>query len=400
MFVSAIIAAGGRGTRLGAAMPKQMLSLGNRTILQRSFDVIEGHDLVSEIVVALPSDLASAPPPYLISATKPVRIVNGGWRRQDSVARAFAQISSLADVIVVHDAARPFATPELFTRVIDAAARGGAAIAALQAIDTVKETTAAPGIRIVARTLPRDSIYLAQTPQAFTRLVLQEAIELGQRSIGPATDEASLAEEAGHSVRLVEGERTNVKITTELDLRVSESLIERPSPDGGATAASLRIGTGYDLHRLERGKRLIIGGVEIPHDTGLAGHSDGDVLCHAVTDAILGAAAAGDIGRHFPDTDPEWKGANSIALLASAVDIVRLAGYAVVNIDAVVIAERPKLLPHVPAMRAALAKAVGIDVSAVSVKGKTNEQLGELGRNEAIAVHAVALLAQRPQPRA
>ena len=148
------------------------------------------------------------------------------------------------------------------------------------------------------------------------------------------------------------------------------------------------------MHRLEAGKPLIIGGVRIPHDTGLAGHSDADVLCHAVTDAILGAAGAGDIGQHFPDTDPKWKGADSIELLKGAMAIVRAAGYSVSNVDAVIIAERPKLAPHVPAMRANLAQALGIETSAVSVKGKTNEKVDALGRNEAIAVHAVALLSR------
>ena len=162
---------------------------------------------------------------------------------------------------------------------------------------------------------------------------------------------------------------------------------------------SPRVGTGYDLHRLEPGRPLIIGGVQIPHEAGLAGHSDADVLCHAVTDAILGAAGEGDIGQHFPDTDPKWKGANSIEMLASAVEIVRAAGYAVANVDAVVIAERPKLLPHIPTMRVNLARAIGIDCRLVSVKGKTNEKIDALGRNEAIAVHAVALLAVSPKPQ-
>ncbi len=161
---------------------------------------------------------------------------------------------------------------------------------------------------------------------------------------------------------------------------------------GFGTNPPARVGTGYDLHRLEAGRPLIIGGVDVPHETGLAGHSDADVLCHAVTDAILGAAAAGDIGQHFPDTDPKWKGANSIELLKGAVAVVRAAGYAVANVDAVIIAERPKLAPHIPAMRANLAQAIGTDVSAVSVKGKTNERVDALGRNEAIAVHAVVLL--------
>ena len=403
MFVSAILAAAGRGTRLGSATPKQMLALGERTILQRSFDIIDGHDQIDEIVIALPPDLAKSPPPFLVSSRKPVRIVDGGFRRQDSVAKAFAQVSKSAGVIVIHDAARPFATADLFTRVIEAAVKGGAAIAALQASDTVKEATAAPGVRIVARTIARESIYLAQTPQAFSRNVLEPAIARGRESIGPATDEASLAEQAGHSVRLVDGEATNIKITTPHDLRVSEALSGTdagPIPNPQSVIA--RVGTGYDLHRMEAGRPLIIGGVSIPHETGLAGHSDADVLCHAVTDAILGAAAAGDIGQHFPDTDPKWKGANSIELLKGAVAIVRAAGYAVANIDAVVIAERPKLAPHIAAMRANLAQAIGIDVSAISVKGKTNEKVDALGRNEAIAVHAVALLtltsALSPQP--
>jgi 2-C-methyl-D-erythritol 4-phosphate cytidylyltransferase / 2-C-methyl-D-erythritol 2,4-cyclodiphosphate synthase len=396
MFVSAILAAGGRGTRLGAAGPKQLLALGNRTILQRSFDVIDGHDEIHEIVIALPADLATSPPPFLISSNKSVRIVDGGSRRQDSVANAFAQISRRADVIVIHDAARPFASPDLFSRVIDAAAKGGAAIAALQASDTIKEATAAPGVRIVARTIARESIYLAQTPQAFTRQVLAAAIQRGLEMAGTATDEASLAEQAGHPVRLVDGEPANIKITTEQDLMVSKALLG--IRDQGLEISRLpRVGTGYDLHRLEPGRPLIIGGVEIPHDAGLAGHSDADVLCHAVTDAILGAAGQGDIGEHFPDSDPAWKGANSIELLSRAVEMVRRAGYAVANVDTVVIAERPKLLPHIPAMRANLARAIGIDPSMISVKGKTNEKIDALGRNEAIAVHAVALLAFSPK---
>ncbi len=392
MFVSAILAAAGRGTRLGSATPKQMLALGDRTILQRSFEIVESYDGIDEIVVALPPELASAPPPYLSSDRKPVRIVDGGLRRQDSVANAFAQVSNRAGVIVVHDAARPFATADLFSRVIDAAASGGAAIAALQASDTVKEAAGATGAQVVvARTLARESIYLAQTPQAFERRVLEDAIAFGRKTAGTATDEASLAEQAGHPVTLVDGERANIKITTQQDLDVSNAILGTGRP-GSAGVSTPRVGTGYDLHRLEAGRPLIVGGVRIPHDTGLAGHSDADVLCHAVTDAILGAAAAGDIGHHFPDTEPRWQGADSIELLKAAVEIVRSAGYAVSNVDAVVIAERPKLAPHIPAMRSNLARAIGIETSLVSVKSKTNEKVDALGRNEAIAVHAIALV--------
>jgi 2-C-methyl-D-erythritol 4-phosphate cytidylyltransferase/2-C-methyl-D-erythritol 2,4-cyclodiphosphate synthase len=394
MFVSAILAAGGRGTRLGVATPKQMLQVGGRPILQHSFEVIEAHGKIDEIVIALPRDIALSPPPYLISTRKPVRIVDGGSRRQDSVANAFAQISDRATVVVVHDAVRPFATADLFSRVIDEAARGGAAIAALQASDTIKEATAAPGVRIVARTIARESIYLAQTPQAFTRQVLQDAIHFGRQSTGHATDEAALAEGAGHPVRLVDGESTNIKITTAHDLNVSNSIFGLKESGSGMRPAS-RVGTGYDLHRLEPGRELIIGGVHIPHESGLLGHSDADVLSHAVTDALLGAAGAGDIGQHFPDTDRQWKGASSLDLLTRATAMVAAAGYVVSNVDAVIIAERPKLAPHIPSMRANLAQALGVDVSAVSVKGKTNEQIDALGRNEAIAVHAVALITKK-----
>src|SRR5688572_32236008 len=264
MIVSAILAAAGRGTRLGAAAPKQMVMLGGRTILQHSFDLLNLHEQIEEIVIALPRDLAHTPPAYLISSQKPVRIVDGGTRRQDSVANAFEHVSKTAGIIVIHDAARPFATAGLFTRVIDAAAKGGAAIAALQASDTVKEATAAPGLKIIARTIVRESIYLAQTPQAFSRAVLEDALARGRQSIGSATDEAALAEEAGHSVRLVDGESTNIKITTPHDLHVSEALLDDAERTAPSQFRIPRVGTGYDLHRLEAGKRLIIGGVDIP----------------------------------------------------------------------------------------------------------------------------------------
>ena len=229
MFVSAILAAGGRGVRLGGTTPKQLLPLGDRTILQRSFDTLDSHERINEIIVALPTDLAATPPAFLTSGSKWVRIVDGGQRRHDSVANAFARISPGADVIVIHDAARPFATGALFSRVIDAAAKDGAAIAALQSSDTVKEGSGGADARMVKRTIDRDSIYLAQTPQAFARKVLAEAISLGKR-FATATDEASLVEKAGYPVRLVEGEAGNIKITTAQDLRISEALVGSPKP--------------------------------------------------------------------------------------------------------------------------------------------------------------------------
>jgi 2-C-methyl-D-erythritol 4-phosphate cytidylyltransferase/2-C-methyl-D-erythritol 2,4-cyclodiphosphate synthase len=321
------------------------------------------------------------------------------------VANAFAAASAESDLIVIHDAARPFASADLVARTIAAAAESGAAVAALQARDTVKRAAEGPpeGGHYVQATLPRESIFLVQTPQAFRREVLYAALALGEREGLDATDEAALAERAGHRVRLVEGEPANIKITTPDDLPIAE-VIARGEIGGAAERGigapgviKVRAGIGYDLHRLVAGRPLILGGVTIPFERGLAGHSDADAVCHAITDAVLGAAAAGDIGRHFPDTDPRWKGASSVDLLRRAAAIVRERGLEIENVDASVIAERPKLAPYVDAMRANVSAALGIVLDRVSIKGKTNEGVGELGRGEAIAVHAIAVLRAGPE---
>jgi 2-C-methyl-D-erythritol 4-phosphate cytidylyltransferase/2-C-methyl-D-erythritol 2,4-cyclodiphosphate synthase len=382
VFVSAIIAAGGRGLRFGGASPKQLLTLGGRPILARSVDAFVACEAISEIVVALPADLAAAPPPYLQQRSKPVTIVSGGDQRRASVANAFARVSDRAELVVIHDAARPLVTDDLIRRTVAAASETGAAIAAIRAHDTVKQTDSAGAI---TATLPRERIYLAQTPQAFRVSVLRDALRLD----GDATDEAMLAEQAGHAVRVVDGDPRNLKITTPDDLTMAEYFT------GAMHAPALRIGNGYDLHRLVAGRPLILGGVRVPFEKGLEAHSDGDVICHAVTDAVLGAAGAGDIGRHFPDTDLAWKNADSIELLRRASSIVGNAGFAIVNVDVVVIAQKPKLAPHVDAIRTNLAGALGCDASQVSVKGKTNEGVDSMGAGESIAVHAVALVSRR-----
>jgi len=392
MHVTAIIAAGGRGERLGGGVPKQLIPVGGRSLLERSVSIFQGHPAIDEIVVALPGDLVADPPPYLRVSVKPLRLVAGGARRQDSVLNAFNAASQASDVIVIHDAARPFATADLVTRTIAAAMETGAAVAAVAASDTVKRVAAgaselAPGP--VVETIPRETIYLAQTPQAFKRDVLRDAIAFAQTGVD-VTDEATLAERAGHRVQIVAGEATNIKITTPSDLPVAETFA-----GSAMSAATTRVGTGYDLHRLVEGRLLTLAGVTIPFEKGLAGWSDADAIAHAVTDAVLGAAGAGDIGGHFPDTDPQWKGASSIDLLRRASEIVTSRGFVVVNLDVVVIAERPKLAGFVDAMRRNLADAVGIRAADVSIKGKTNEGVGELGRGEAIAVHAVALVRSR-----
>ena len=405
MHVTAIIAAGGRGERFGGSLPKQLVLVGGRSILQRSVAAFVEHPAVTDLLVALPEDIRSNPPPYLMSAAKPIGIVAGGARRQDSIVNAFRASNPRADLVVIHDAARPFASADLISRTIAAAADAGAALAAVRSRDTVKRSAGRDGtggFERVAETLARDSIFLAQTPQAFRRDVLRDALA----RTDDATDEAALAERAGHQVALVDGEETNIKITTPADLLLAEAIASGGGvahgagsvPDGASgvpkPARTGRAGIGYDLHRLVDGRPLILGGVTIPFERGLAGHSDADAVCHAVTDAILGAAGAGDIGAHFPDTDPAWKGASSVDLLRRAVELVHARGLGVGNVDVTVVAERPKLAPYIDRMRAVVADALGITIDRVSIKGKTNEGLDAIGRGEAIAVHAIALVRQ------
>jgi 2-C-methyl-D-erythritol 4-phosphate cytidylyltransferase/2-C-methyl-D-erythritol 2,4-cyclodiphosphate synthase len=378
MHVTAIIAAAGAGRRLGGAVPKQLLEIGGRSILQHSVDAFLSHDRVTEVIVVLPGSLAAAPPPWIASAGARARVVEGGTRRQDSVANAFDRVDARSDVVLVHDGARPFVTPDLISRSIDAAVAHGAAIVAVAVADTVKRVD---GSGVVAETLPRETIFLAQTPQAFRRAVLGDAIALGRAGV-EATDEAMLAEKAGHPVHVIRGDTANVKITTAADLEAARR---------GLHLAG-RIGTGYDLHRLVEGRPLILGGVRIPSPFGALGHSDADVVCHAATDAILGAAALGDIGRHFPDTDPAWKDASSLDLLRRAAAMAREAGFEVVNLDVVVVLERPRIAPLLERVREGVAGAVGVPVDRISVKGKTNEGVDAIGRGEAIAAHAVAML--------
>lgn len=382
MRVTAIIAAAGAGTRLGGDVPKQLRELGGRSILERSVDAFAGHPAIAETIVVLPPGLAAAPPAWLRERGPRVRVVAGGARRQDSVANGYDAVDTSADIVLVHDAARPFVTADVISRVIEAAAAHGAAIAAVPVSDTVKRVGSRGSEPVIVETIPRDALYLAQTPQGFASDVLRDAVALGRSGV-EATDEAALAERAGHHVLIVNGAQSNVKITTAEDLEAAgRSVVSEPG----------RVGTGYDLHRLVPGRRLILGGVDIPAEAGALGHSDGDVVCHAVTDALLGAVCAGDIGEHFPDSDPKWKDASSVGMLKQIAGLVRSRGFAPVNVDVVVILERPKLGAYRSQIAQSLASALGISADAVGIKAKTNEGVDAVGRGEAIAAHAVALL--------
>lgn len=388
MRVTAIIAAGGAGRRLGAAVPKQLLDVAGQSMLARSVRAFDTHPEVHDIIVALPAELVDEARSRVGEVKGGIAFVAGGTTRQDSVARAFDRVSHATDVVLVHDAARPFVTPDVISRTIAGAAAHGAAIAAIPVTDTVKRVAGGSNGDVIAETLPRDAIFLAQTPQGFRRRVLGDAVALGRAGVD-ATDEAGLAEQAGHPVRIVAGDADNVKITTTADLEAARA---RESTDG---RHATRAGLGYDLHRLVAGRPLILGGVTIPSEIGALGHSDADAACHAATDAILGAASLGDIGRHFPDNDPQWKGASSILLLERAAALVREAGFDVLNVDVVVILERPRIAAFVDRIRAGLAGALGIAADLVSVKGKSNEGVDAVGRGEAIAAQAVALVRGR-----
>jgi 2-C-methyl-D-erythritol 4-phosphate cytidylyltransferase/2-C-methyl-D-erythritol 2,4-cyclodiphosphate synthase len=379
MTVGVVIVAAGRGDRMGTPVPKQLLDLGGRPILQHSVRLFDRHPAVSELVVVLPADRVIEAAALVGPTTRRCQVVGGGLRRQDSVLAGAGALSGLVDVVLVHDAARPFVDDQLVDRVLSGVAERGAAVPAIAARDTVKQRDPLTGC--VSRTIARDDVWLAQTPQGFRRNVLEAAFAEAARG-GDATDEAVLAERAGFPVAIVEGDPRNMKITTPDDLINARARV----------SAAPRVGTGYDLHRLADGRPLVLAGVVVSPDRGPIGHSDGDVVCHAIVDALLGAAAAGDIGRHFPDTDPAWKGAAGLDLLSRAVAIVGGAGLRPASVDCTIVLERPKLAPHIDAIRASVAAALGVEASAVGLKAKTNEGVDAVGRGEAVAAHAVAVL--------
>jgi 2-C-methyl-D-erythritol 4-phosphate cytidylyltransferase/2-C-methyl-D-erythritol 2,4-cyclodiphosphate synthase len=379
--VAGIVAAGGSGMRAGVA--KQWLVLGGETVLRRAARALAACPAVDELLVVVPPGEESRGAAELSTLGKPVRAVAGGPARADSVRNGLAAADG-AGVVLVHDAARPFATPDLAARVAEAAARDGAALAAVAVTDTVKRAAAERDLR-VAQTLDRRTLWLAQTPQGFRRDLLVRAYDAAGAAAADATDECSLVERLGAPVTLVPGEPGNFKITGPGDVERARAALEAP----------VAMGVGYDTHRFSPGRRLVLGGVEFEGD-GLLGHSDADVCTHAIGDAILGAAGLGDLGRHFPDTDPRWKGVSSLLLLREIARMAAERGWSVGNCDVTLAAKRPKIAPRSEEMRARLAEALGIAPAQVNVKATTGEGMGFVGREEGIAAHAVALLVRHP----
>jgi 2-C-methyl-D-erythritol 4-phosphate cytidylyltransferase/2-C-methyl-D-erythritol 2,4-cyclodiphosphate synthase len=285
--------------------------------------------------------------------------------------------------VIVHDGVRPLVSEEMITRVVAAAADSGAASIGVPAKDTIKETTEE---NIVATTLPRQNLWQTQTPQAFQYDLLCRAYAKAERDHFCGTDDASLVERTGVKVRMIAGSYENIKITTPEDLIMAEALMKEKIKE----RIIYRSGLGYDSHRFAPGRPLILGGVEISFDRGLLGHSDADALLHAVCDALLGMAGAGDIGRHFPDTDETFKNISSLILLGRVKQIIEAKGMSINNIDVTVMMEKPKLAPYAGAMAANIARTLNISEAAVNIKAKTNEGMGFVGREEGVAVLAIA----------
>lgn len=392
MNVDVVVVAAGSGERLGHGVPKAFVEIGGTPLLVWGLRAAAGL-APRRTVVVVPSEGRDGWERGVRehsggTGLGDVFTAAGGATRQASVRAGLEALTvasgggvgDASGLVVVHDAARPLAGPALWRRVAEAAERWGAAVPVLPVTDCLKEVD---GDGAVLRTVPRGGLVRVQTPQAFRFAWLWEAHESAEAEDAP--DDAALVEARGRSVRTVDGDPDNLKVTYPRDL---EEVARRL----GSGPTTCRVGYGYDAHPLVEGRRLVLGGVEIPADAGLQGHSDADVLAHAIADALLGAAALGDIGDQFPADDQRWKDADSMELLATVVERVAVRGLRVHNVDATVVAERPRLNPHLGVMRDRLAERLGVSREAVNVKATRMEGLGSIGRGEGIVAHAVAAL--------
>ena len=389
-----MITAAGQGSRMGLELPKQFINIGPRgeTILESTVKIFDDCPAVDEILITANRDYLARTGELCAPFRKVRGIVEGGRERQDSV-RAGLRRTSDDGLILVHDAARPFVTEAVILRVLACAYESGAAVPVVPVRDTIRQSARQSAISAwvacdraevdvsVSETLDRTRLFRVQTPQGFRTELLKQAYCEAYKAGFYGTDEAGLVERFAAPVRMVRGEEANKKITTREDLP--------------AVQKDVRIGHGYDVHRLTEERALILCGESIPHERGLLGHSDADVALHALMDAMLGAAALGDIGRIFPDSDDRYKGISSMKLLEKVCRLIDEKGFAVGNADITVIAQQPKLAPYIPRMRAHVARALGVEEDCVNVKATTTERLGFAGREEGIAAEAVCLLRQK-----
>lgn len=388
MFNAAvIIPAGGLGLRMAAGRPKQFIELGGIPVLARTAALFRTLTEIREIVVVVPASHLQETREMLDRFTPgPIVLVAGGKTRQESVQSGLAVVSPGIEMVVVHDGVRPLLEPELLTACLAAAAETGAAMLAVPVKDTVKEVKAG---MVVARTVDRRDLWLAQTPQVARRDLMDKAFASALLENFAGTDEAALLERIGCDIRIVMGSERNLKITRPDDLSLAEALLkDRLEP----VSTSIRVGHGYDAHRLGKDRPLILGGVDIPFEFGLLGHSDADVLLHALCDAMLGAAGLGDIGQHFPDSDPALKGISSLLLLEMVVEKLSSQGFKLVNADVTVVAQRPKLASYFPHMQENMARVCRVACERINLKATTTEKMGFTGREEGIAAHTVVLV--------
>jgi len=380
---AAILVAAGRGLRAGAGGPKQYRMIGGQTVIFRAMAAFCHHpDVATVQPVVNPDDVALFND--AVASLRHAPPANGGATRQASVhAGLESLVGEKPDIVLIHDAARPFVTAAVISRAIDAAGRTGAAVPAIAVTDTIKQVGDSGD---VVGTPERARLRIAQTPQAFRYDVILEAHRRAARDgRSDFTDDAALAEWAGLTVATFEGDAANMKLTTPEDFVREEARL-------GAMLGDIRTGTGYDVHAFGEGDHVMICGVRVPHNRGFLAHSDGDVGLHALVDAILGALADGDIGSHFPPSDPKWKGASSDRFLKYAVERVTARGGRIANLEVTMICERPKIGPLRDTMRARIAEISGVDISRIAVKATTSERLGFTGREEGIAATASATI--------
>ena len=382
---SAVIVAAGRGTRMGLERNKVLAPLCGEPVIARTVRAFEqtGWFDGGIVVVTGACDLCEMKR-ILADAGLHAQVVLGGADRQESVCRGLAATNPEAKYVAIHDGARPLVTAEVIARTLESAKKYGSGVAAVPLKDTVKRVNEGG---VVVDTPPRDALRAVQTPQTFEAELIRRAhaaYALGER----ATDDAALAERMGVEVRLTEGDVENIKLTTPEDMLLARQVILRREGQKEEKPV-VRIGHGYDVHRLTEDRKLILCGVEIPYTLGLLGHSDADVALHALMDALLGAAALGDIGRHFPDTDDKYKGVSSVKLLSHVMETL---GHRVINIDCTVLAQRPKLSPYIDRIRETLAGYLQTDIGNVSVKAKTEEGADAVGRGELVKAYAIVLI--------